>query len=64
MCLWINSLFMSFFLNYSYFFFHSQSLLNGNEIMMPQFDFQQKKRLGYKVVNAPKSGVVRMRCSF
>ncbi|KAI5075251.1 hypothetical protein GOP47_0009327 [Adiantum capillus-veneris] len=35
-----------------------EGLLQGNDIAMPQFDFQQKKRLGYKVVAAPESGVV------
>lgn len=35
-----------------------EDLLHGNGITMPQFDFQQKKRLGYKLVSAPKSGVV------
>lgn len=35
-----------------------EGLLQGNDIAVPQFDFQQKKRLGYKLVPAPESGVV------
>ncbi|KAH6559538.1 hypothetical protein KP509_1Z004100 [Ceratopteris richardii] len=35
-----------------------EGLLKGNDVGIPQFDFQQKKRLGYKVITAPKSGVV------
>ncbi|MCO5578177.1 hypothetical protein L7F22_032015 [Adiantum nelumboides] len=35
-----------------------EGLLQGNDIAMPQFDFQQKKRKGYKVISAPESGVV------
>lgn len=32
--------------------------MKGNSIMMPQFDFQEKRRAGFKPVKAPKSGVV------
>ncbi|KAG6556327.1 hypothetical protein Mapa_002270 [Marchantia paleacea] len=35
-----------------------EDLMKGNSIMMPQFDFQEKRRAGYKPVKAPKSGVV------
>jgi uridine kinase len=35
-----------------------QDLLRGNNIMLPEFDFQEKKRTGFTLLNAPKSGVV------
>ncbi|BBN08423.1 uridine kinase [Marchantia polymorpha subsp. ruderalis] len=35
-----------------------EDLMKGNSIMMPQFDFQEKRRAGFKPVKAPKSGVV------
>ncbi|KAL2630924.1 hypothetical protein R1flu_015610 [Riccia fluitans] len=35
-----------------------EDLLKGNGVMIPQFDFQERRRVGYKPVKAPKSGVV------
>ncbi|CAM6040203.1 unnamed protein product [Sphagnum compactum] len=35
-----------------------QDLLRGSNIMLPEFDFQEKKRTGFTLLNAPKSGVV------
>jgi hypothetical protein len=41
-----------------------QDLLRGNNIMLPEFDFQEKKRTGFTLLNAPKSGVVGQACNF
>lgn len=35
-----------------------EDLLKGKDIMMPEFDFQEKKRSGFLLMKAPKSGVV------
>ncbi|KAL3688676.1 hypothetical protein R1sor_014985 [Riccia sorocarpa] len=35
-----------------------EDLLKGNGVMIPQFDFQERRRVGFKPVKAPKSGVV------
>lgn len=35
-----------------------EDLLQGKDIMMPEFDFQEKKRSGFVLMKAPKSGVV------
>ncbi|XP_024535400.1 uncharacterized protein LOC9637193 isoform X2 [Selaginella moellendorffii] len=35
-----------------------EDLLKGKDITVPSFDFQQKKRTGFKPLKAPKSGVV------
>jgi hypothetical protein len=41
-----------------------QGLLRGSNIMLPEFDFQEKKRTGFTLLNAPKSGVVGQACQF
>ncbi|KAG0582216.1 hypothetical protein KC19_3G043300 [Ceratodon purpureus] len=35
-----------------------EDLLKGKDTMMPEFDFQEKKRSGFCLMKAPKSGVV------
>jgi ABC-type dipeptide/oligopeptide/nickel transport system ATPase component len=35
-----------------------EDLLKGKDIMMPEFDFQEKKRSGFVLMKVPKSGVV------
>lgn len=42
----------------------AQDLMKGNSVTIPQFDYQERRRVGFAPLAAPKSGVVRFMTCF
>ena len=40
--------------------FGNQDLTEGNDTVIPVFDYQQKRRVGYKAIMSASSGVVSL----
>lgn len=47
-----------FFIYFNWLLCCNQDLTKGDDTLIPEFDYQQKRRVGYKKITSASSGVV------